>query len=479
MAPRYICIHGHFYQPPREDPWTGEIERQESAAPHHDWNARIAAECYTPNARAGNFERLSFNVGPTLLSWLERHEPLTYATILAADARGCERFGGHGPAIAQVYNHIIMPLATERDRLTQVRWGKADFRRRFGREPEGMWLAETAVDLPTLEALAAEGIRFTILAPLQARRVRPIGGQSWSAIGRGRIDPSRAYRCPLPSGRSIALFFYDGPVSSAIAFDGILKSGARFAGRLLNAFDDARNGPQLVHVATDGETYGHHTRHGERAITRAATILDAHSEIRLTTYGEFLARHPPEHEVQIVEDTAWSCAHGLGRWCDNCGCRYVGETSQAWRGPLRAALDWLRDELVAIFGDRGRTLLADPWSARDAYIDLILTPDTIGDFLARTAKHPLGDSEGETAKQLLEMQHHALLMFTSCGWFFDDIAGLEAVQILRYAARAMELARNISASDLEPEFRERLSLAPSNDAQYGDGRGVWDKFIRK
>jgi alpha-amylase/alpha-mannosidase (GH57 family) len=392
-------------------------------------------------------------------------------------ARGCERFGGHGPAIAQVYNHIIMPLANERDQRTQVRWGIADFRHRFGREPEGMWLAETAVDTASLEALAAEGIRFSILSPLQARRVRPIGGSSWSAIARGRIDPSRAYRCPLPSGRSIALFFYDAPVSSGIAFDGLLKSGARLTGRLLDAFDDARIGPQMVHVATDGETYGHHTEHGERALSHAAAILEAHPEIRLTNYGEFLALHPPEHEVAIVEDSAWSCAHGLGRWCDDCGCRFGEGTSQAWRRPLRVALDWLRDELNAIFEDRGRRLLSDPWTARDGYIEVLLGRADADEFIRRHAGHTIGTTEVEGALNLLEMQRHALLMYTSCGWFFDDIAGLEAVQVLRYAARCMDLLREAGDEPPEDAFLDVLDTAVSNDPDEGTGRQVWARHV--
>jgi alpha-amylase/alpha-mannosidase (GH57 family) len=479
MTPRYICIHGHFYQPPREDPWTGEVEKQESAAPFHDWNERITAECYSPNARAGNFERISFNIGPTLLSWLAAHDSETHAAILGADRRGQGRFGGHGPAIAQVYNHIIMPLAKERDRATQVRWGIADFRHRFRREPEGMWLAETAVDIPTLETLAADGIGFTILSPLQARRIRPIGATAWTAMGRGHIDPSRAYRCPLPSGRSIALFFYDGPVSSAIAFDEVLKSGAKLTGRLLDAFHDERNSAQLVHVATDGESYGHHAKDGDRALANALGILEEHPDIQLTTYGEFLAKHPPEYEVMIVEDSAWSCVHGVGRWCDDCGCRIRTDTSQKWRRPLRDALDWLRDQLSTVFEAHGQKWFADPWAARDAFIEVILDRARAGDFLARHANRPVSDSERDTPLNLLDMQHYALLMYTSCGWFFDDIAGLEAVQCLRYAARAMELAEMTAGSDWAGEFRERLALAPSNDAQFGDGRGVWDQLVRR
>src|SRR5262249_23746878 len=247
----YLCIHGHFYQPPRESPWLEAIELQESAHPYHDWNERVAAECYARNAASrilddnkrivritNNYSKISFNFGPTLLSWIEGKDQALYQAILEADAVSSKTFSGHGSALAQCYNHPIMPLANERDKLTQVVWGISDFQHRFGREPEGMWLPETAVDLSTLEILAKLGIKFTILAPSQARRVRKIGGRTWRETCNGRIDPTMSYLVRLPSGRTISIFFYDDPISRAVAFERLLTNGEQFAQRLLGAFSE-------------------------------------------------------------------------------------------------------------------------------------------------------------------------------------------------------------------------------------------------
>ena len=384
---RYICIHGHFYQPPRENPWLEAIERQDSAYPYHDWNQRITAECYRPNARArildekdriidigNNYSRISFNFGPTLLSWLEEQAEEVYRAVTKADAESRDRFSGHGSAMAQAYNHMILPLANRRDKETQVRWGIRDFERRFARRPEGLWLPETAVDVETLEVLAGEGLAFTVLAPSQATRVRPIGGRAWKDVSGARIDPSRAYEARLPSGRRIALFFYDGPISRAVAFEGLLRKGEYLAGRLAGAFSEGRDWAQLVHIATDGETYGHHHRQGEMALAYALRHIEAQGLARLTNYGEYLERHPPTHQVEIFDRTAWSCVHGVGRWWTDCGCNsgsYPG-WNQAWRTPLRNALDWLRDELAPRFESAAGELLKEPWRARDAYVDVIL-----------------------------------------------------------------------------------------------------------
>ncbi|MCA1724656.1 MAG: glycoside hydrolase, partial [Thermomicrobia bacterium] len=354
MTNRYVCIHGHFYQPPRENPWLEAIELQDSAYPYHDWNERITAECYAPNAAsrilsgAGriaqivqNYARISFNFGPTLLAWMEAQAPDTYAAILDADRESRDRFSGHGAAMAQVYNHIILPLANRRDKWTQIHWGIADFTHRFGRAPEGMWLSETAVDLETLDILAEQGIAFTVLAPSQAGMVREIGAEEWEDVSGARIDPTRAYVQQLPSGRTIALFFYDGPISRGVAFEGLLDRGENLVNRLLGAFSDERDWPQLVHIATDGETYGHHHAHGDMALAYALHHIEAHDLAHLTIYGEYLERFPPTHEVQIIENTAWSCDHGVERWRSNCGCNTGGrpDWNQQWRGPLRAALD--------------------------------------------------------------------------------------------------------------------------------------------
>ncbi len=535
--PRYLCIHGHFYQPPRENPWLEAIERQDSAYPYHDWNERVTAESYGPNAvsrildgqgrireLSNNYERISFNFGPTLLHWMEDHAPDTYEAVLDADRRSIERFGGHGSAVAQAYGHLIMPLANGRDRRTQVIWGIRDFEHRFGRFPEGMWVAETAADIPTLEALAEQGIKFTILAPNQAARVRPLpgavenggggtgrgeevgagrsevadanGGEEvdpnggakggaaaeWKDVSGGRVDPTRPYLCRLPSGRELVIFFYDGPISRAVAFEGLLRSGDKFADRLTDMFSDARDWPQIGHIATDGETYGHHHRHGDMALARALRVIEDRKDIRLTNYGEYLERHPPAWEAEIIEDTSWSCAHGVDRWRSNCGCNTGGrpEWTQEWRGPLRNALDGLRDELAPRFERMALEYVEDPWAARDDYIDIILDrePEVIERFLDEHAVRDLDAAERVRLTKLMELQRQAMLMYTSCGWFFDELSGIETVQVLRYAGRAIQLGEELFGAELEGPFLEALSDAQSNIPAQGDGRAIYDRTVR-
>jgi alpha-amylase/alpha-mannosidase (GH57 family) len=489
--PRYVCIHGHFYQPPRENPWLDVVEVQDSAAPYHDWNERITRECYAPNARSrlldgqgrivsllNNYAWISFNFGPTLLSWMADHAPGTLRDIVVADHLSRARRGGHGNALAQVYNHMILPLAGERDRRTQVLWGIADFRHRFGRDPEGMWLAETAVDLPSLEALAEAGIKFTVLAPHQARRWRKEGAADWVEMP-GAIDPSRAYRARLPSGRSIALFFYDGNISRQVAFERLLDDGERFFGRLMKGFDEGRDHPQLMHIATDGESYGHHHPHGDMALAYVLQKLSRHADVRITNYGEFLERHPPTWEVEVHEQSAWSCAHGLGRWSTDCGCKTRGDWHQKWRAPLRRALDELKTRLDHLFSTRGRECFPDPWKARDAYIHVVLDRShrALQNFFRRHGHPDLGADTMRDGLRLLEMQRDAMLMFTSCGWFFDEISGIETTQCLHYAARAIHLARQLGR-DLERKFLSVLKTAPSNVPRFRDGKGVWEQVVR-
>lgn len=495
-AERYVCVHGHFYQPPRESPWLEAIEEQDSAAPWHDWNERITAECYAPNAAArvldgedrivhilNNYSRMSFNFGPTLLTWLETHAPNTHAAIVAADALSMERFGGHGSAMAQAYNHMIMPLANLRDKLTQVRWGLVDFELRYRRKPEGMWLPETAVDTETLEVLAAEGITFTVLAPRQALAVRRKGEKEWLDMRGGRIDPSMPYEIELPSGRTIAVFFYDGPVSQAVAFERLLANGEHFAGRLMSVFDNRRTWPQLVHIATDGETYGHHHRHGEMALAWALERIESSGLAKLTNYGEFLERHPPTHQARIVEATSWSCAHGVERWRSDCGCRTgsPAEWTQAFREPLRKALDGLRDALTQPFEQAAERIFVDPWKARDEYIHVILrrSPDTIDTFFRKHERSSTNLDERRQGLRLMEMQRQAMLMYTSCGWFFDDLSNIETVQVLQYAGRAIELAESTFRENFEGPFLETLGQARSNIAEMGDGRRIWERFVTK
>ncbi len=492
---RYICIHSHFYQPPRENPWLEAIQLQDSAYPYHDWNERITAECYAPNAACrildaenrivkivNNYARTSFNVGPTLLSWLEEKNQEVYRAILEADRESQNSYSGHGSALAQPYNHMILPLASRRDKYTQVVWGMKDFVHRFDRPPEGMWLPETAVDLETLDIMAELGIRFTILAPHQARRVRRLGSRAWRDVSGGRIDPTTAYRLRLPSRRTINLFFYDGPVSRAVAFEGLLNNGEEFAQRLLSAFSKDRPWPELVHIATDGETYGHHHRYGDMALAYALHYIESNKLAQITNYGEYLERYPPTHEVEIVQKTSWSCAHGVERWRSDCGCssgRHP-DWSQAWRAPLREALDWLRDTLVRQYDEKAGEFVKDPRSARNDYIDVILdrSPECIDGFLSQHATHELSEAEQVTLLKLLEIQRHAMLMYTSCGWFFDELSGIETVQILQYAGRAVQLAEELFGDALETHFLEILERAKSNIPEHKDGRHIYERFVK-
>ena len=492
---RFICIHGHFYQPPRENPWLESVELQDSAAPFHDWNERITFECYGRNTAArifdgegriegivNNYSRISFNFGPTLLTWMKDKMPWVHDAIVEADRQSRERFSGHGSALSQNYNHMILPLANDQDKETQVRWGIRDFEHRFGRKPEGMWLAETAADSATLDVLAAHGIKFTILSPFQARAVRKIGDKNWADANGARIDPARPYLIRLPSGRTLTIFFYDAPVSQAVAFEKLLDSGEKFAHRLIGAFSDDRNWDQLVHIATDGESYGHHHRWGEMALAYALRYIEMENLAKLTNYGEYLANHPPKHEVQIHEGSAWSCSHGIGRWKENCGCNSGGrgEWHQNWRAPLRHALDWLRDELAPVFVARGKELLKDPWAARNDYIEVIVdrSEENIEAFLARNAARELTGDEKVAVLKLMELQRHAMLMYTSCGWFFDEISGIETVQVIQYAARAIQLATDVLGKDFEDGFLKRLEHAKSNLPDHGDGRSIFNKFVK-
>ena len=534
----YVTIHGHFYQPPRENPWLEVIEVQDSAYPYHDWNQRVTAESYRPNATSrvlgdkgkiarivNNYSRMSFNFGPTLHDWLEKEARDVYDAIIEADRESLARFGGHGSAIAQVYNHVIMPLANRRDKVTQVVWGIEDFRRRFGRNPEGMWLAETAVDTETLEVLAEQGIKFTILAPRQARRVRDVkfvriegnpplpppaiaGGESvptaggetvpaadspqsaasyqpsgdWHDVSGEWIDTRQSYICRLPSGRTISLFFYNGGLAKAVAFEGLLKDGAKFADYLLGGLDRGNPTPQLSHIATDGETYGHHHRFGDMALAFALKRIETDPTVNLTNYGQFLELHPPRMDVEIVENSAWSCFHGVERWRSDCSCA-TGEHpgwNQKWRRPLREALDWLRDELSARFEAASSSLFKNPWQARDRYIQVILdrSAGSISAFLSQQSGRELDENERTDALMLMEMQRHLLLMFTSCGWFFDDVAGIETAQDLTYAARAVQLAQVLFGERFEERFTCLLEKAIGNKSALPNGRVVYDEFVR-
>lgn len=493
---RAICIHGHIYQPPRENPWLGEVWVQRSAAPFHDWNERVTAECYAPNTAArildeegmiedvmNIYSKVSFTAAPTLLSWLRRHRPQVYDAIICADRESQRHYSGHGSAIASCYNHLIMPLASREDKETQIIWGIRDFIFRFGRMPEGMWLPETAVDVESLDLMARAGIKYTILAPHQARRVRAGGEEDWIDVSDSRVDTRMPYLCRLPSGRSISIFFYNGKVAREVAFSDLLADGKRFARRLFESFSLDGKDPEIVHIATDGETYGHHRKFGEMALAYCLRTIEAQRDVCLTVYGEYLAFHSPTHEVMIHERTSWSCAHGIERWQRGCGCHSGAhpEWTQAWREPLREGIVMVRDTLTPKSLERLSIFLQDPLRARNDAIDLVLSgwsEEVVDEFLSRHARRNLTTGEREQVLALLEMERQMMLMQTSCGWFFDDITELGSIQVIRHAGRAMDLARQVLDLDVEPAFIGILSRAPVNEPGYATGASVYDAYVR-
>jgi alpha-amylase/alpha-mannosidase (GH57 family) len=492
---RFVCIHGHFYQPPRENAWLEEIEVQDSAAPYHDWNERVSAECYAPNTAArilgardlivdivNNYASISFDAGPTLLTWMERTAPDIYRAILDADKAARDRFRGHGSAMAQAYSHLIMPLAGSRDKRTQVLWGIRDFERRFGRRPEGMWLPETAVDLESLDIMAEQGIAFTVLAPHQAEAVRDGAGGAWTDVSDGRIDPKRPYLCRLPSGRTIALFFYDGPISHDVAFGDLLRNGEDLAKRLVGTFSGATGRAEIAHIATDGESYGHHHRFGEMALAYALHHIQKNGLAEVTVYGDFLERFPPSDEVRILENTSWSCCHGIERWQSDCACSSGAHAgwNQQWRAPLREAMTWLGGKAAEVFESGLGAFTPDPWRARDDYIRVVLdrSPASVEAFFAEHVPRPLLPQDKVRVLKLLELARYAMLIFTSDGWFFDDISNVETVQIIQYAARALQLARDSGGNALEPEYVRMLERARSNVRRHKNGAVVYETLVR-
>lgn len=495
----FLTIHGHFYQPPRENPWLEAIELQPSALPCHDWNERVNSECYAPNSVSkvvnhnneilclvNNYEYMSFNFGPTLLSWMEEFAPTSYERIIKADIKSVEEHGGHGNAIAQVYNHMIMPLANELDKQTQVKWGIKDFEYRFGRKPEGMWLAETAVDDDTLRVLEENGIKFTILSPFQAKKVKPIDAaeSEWQDVSWGNIDPARSYRYYIKSApdKYIDLFFYDGAISKSVAFDELLRDGNKFVHRLEEGISYERNYPQLVNIATDGESYGHHTKFGDMAMAFIMAMKVKESAFTVTNYAEYLEKYRSDWQVEIKDVSSWSCCHGVGRWKEDCGCSTGGHAgwNQKWRAPLREAMDYLRDGVTPLFEKFGNKYFKNQLDARYNYIDVILDRSytNVKKFQNEYFKPDLSEEDKVKAMKLLEMQRQAMLMYTSCGWFFCEISGIETVQIMKYAARVIQLAKDFTDKDFETDYLKILSKAESNYKEIGNGRDIYEKFVR-
>lgn len=494
MSNKYICVHGHFYQPPRENPWLNKVEMQESAYPYHDWNHRINAECYVRNTASrildeedriqdimNNYSWMSFNVGPTLLAWMENETPETYEGILEADKLSMEHFSGHGSALAQAYNHLIMPLANDRDKETQVIWGIEDFKSRYGRMPEGMWLGETAVDTSSLEMLAKHGIKFTILSPYQAKRVRKIGEEKWKDATDAKVDTRRPYLCKLPSGNEISLFFYDGPASQGVAFEGLLNNGEKFADRLRGQVE-GNDDVELVHIATDGESYGHHHKLGEMALSYCLHSIEEDPDYNLTIYGEFLEKYPPEYEAQIIENTSWSCYHGVERWRSDCGCNTGGhpEWNQKYRKPLREAFDQVREKLIVLYEEQMGSFTSNPWEVRNKYIQVVLdrSNENVEEFLKTNFGQDLSEEDEVKLLKLLEMQYHTMLMYTSCGWFFDEVTGIEPMQDIFYATRAIQLAEQVSGNLYEEDFKKSLKKVPSNLPEYGNALKAYNLYVK-
>lgn len=502
MSDVYLCIHGHFYQPPRENPWTNEIDDEPSAAPFPNWNERIYSECYLPNSEAGiyenydklirevnNYEYLNFNFGPTLLNWIKEKHNNLYHRIIDADKKSVERHHGHGNAIAQVYNHLIMPLANLRDKITQAKWGIKDFEMNFGRRPEGMWLAETGCDMETVEVLIHEGIKYIILDASQAEGVRTIHERRWHDVSNNSVDTKRPYRCfsHINNKKYIDIFFYDGPLSKTIAFEDLLNDAHKLMDRINLAKDYERKEAQIISLATDGETFGHHKKFADRTIAYLLTELASQNGYKVCNYAEYLKSHPPKWEVKIKKGpeglgTSWSCFHGVKRWKEDCGCSTGGDTgwNQKWRTPLRASLNWLRDECSKVFESEGSRYLKDVWSARNDYIEIMHNKDhhSIIKFFARHGRVNLEKGGIDLVLKMLEMEKYSLLMFTSCGWFFSDIAGIEAKQILKYACRALEFIHDITGADYEETFLSILKNAVPNDKKYPDAAIMYLKEIK-
>jgi alpha-amylase/alpha-mannosidase (GH57 family) len=504
--PIALVVHGHFYQPPRDNPWTDEVPREPSAAPYHDWNDRINAECYRANAYArlygkddrvramvNNYAHISFNFGPTLARWIERHDPRTLARIRAGDAEQVRRLG-HGGAMAQVWAHPIAPLLSPVDRRTQIAWGLQDFRRRFGRDAEGMWLAETAVDPATLESLIDAGVRFTVVAPEQIAAVRG-PGEGWTKVTRETLDTGRCYRWTASdgSGRSIWLAVFDGPLSRELAFGTAARDAASLLQHVKTAAERSQApGSRLVLAASDGELYGHHKKFADLTLAYATTHEAQVAGVQVTNLAAFLAQHPPTWEAELAkgphgEGTAWSCAHGLGRWRRHCGCamRSPAESgwTQAWRGPLRDGLDLLRDRAAVLFEDLGGDLFVDPWGARDAYGEVLDAPPAAREQLLREfGREPLESGEPRAALRaqlLMEMQRSALAMYASCGWFFDDVAGLESALVLRFGAHVVDLWRRLGDQPPVDDLLDVLAQARSNEPRLGSAADVFRRVGRE
>lgn len=446
MNEKNLCIHGHFYQPPRQDVLTGKIPEETGTTPYHNWNEKIHAECYKPNADLGNFEKISFNIGPTLFQWMESYDPVTYQKIIQQERKNFEAHGV-GNAVAQSYNHTILPLATREDKITQIEWGLADFRRRFGHDPAGMWLPEAGVDAETLDLLAERGILYTILAPWQAEE--------------SGLDVSHPYRVKTTSGRSIVVFFYQMDLSTRVSFDPAATSNAdAFAANFIQP--SFRNGmpetpDQLLMIASDGELYGHHQKFRDRFLARLldGSTMDRHIEIQYP--GLYLKTHPVEQECSIRDNTSWSCHHGVERWQQECSCT-PGAT---WKLPMRKALDVIAGMLDVTYVNFMTDLGLDPWTCRNEYIHTMLGEMSWNEYLTLKINQPVVGVAETHLKMVLDAQIARQWMYTSCGWFFDEFNRIEPRNNIGYAAQAVYLVEKATGQTLFPAALDQLRTVAS------------------
>lgn len=451
----FLCIHGHFYQPPRADPFTDDFPREPDAAPYTNWNERIAAESYTPLSKEGHFRWLSFNLGGTLARWLREECHTTYQRILAAEQA---YYAQHGISngLAQPVHHTILPLARRRDKVCQVRWGIASFTHHFGHRPQGMWLPEMAVDHETLEVLAEEGIRFTILSDEQVR------GQLRAGAG--------PYRIPLSSGREIAVFVRDRHLSNAISFG--MPDPAHMDGWLREHVDWRCHEDRLLLIATDGETFGHHHRQGVEVLGRFHQAEESH-RYSLTTLGLHLQRHPPEAELEIINNSAWSCAHRLDRWVVGCTCT-AGDSR--WKGALRRALDNLAADLDSIYAEQARQLGTEPWELRNGYMAVVLGRVDGKTYLAERDLGHLSSDETRRLLLLLDAQFYRQRMYASCTFFFNDLDRHEPRYAIANGIRAIALTRYAVGVNLIPSFQRDLAVALSPQTG-ANGVDILDRLL--
>jgi hypothetical protein len=490
----YIIIHGHFYQPPRENPWTGVIPLQPSASPFSNWNERISAECYRANSASrylnqygnitkivNNYEWLSFNFGATLMSWIKDFEPLVYKRIIEADKESCKRNNGHGNAIAQIYNHIIEPLASAEDAETQIIWGIEDFKLHFGRHPEGMWLSETAINNSTADLLIKHDIKYVILSPWQAEKILTQSG-TWKDINNPEEVCDRPFLLKRPEG-DLTIFFYDNILAQGISFGHYLRDADNVYHKLKNISKDGR---KLIHTATDGEVYGHHEPYGDMCFAALTEKIAKDKNLEFTNYGYYLEQNPASEQVQLRhgEDgkgSSWSCFHGVSRWYKDCGCSTGGQEgwNQEWRTPLRSAFNSLSANLRYIYHKEIKNFSTiHPDEIRNSYIDVLTGKSTRKEFYTKFAdkKKQISQPEFSIFFNLLESQKYSMFMYTSCGWFFAELSGIEPVQNICYAIKAIEECSNVASSiELYTNLLQNLSKAKSNIS--GNGRTIAEKAI--